>query len=98
VTALIAKADPVLKALGPIYWVGVGAFAALIYSCILYLVTSSQLKRSEADFNRAMAVPRSTINPLSNSFIDSIIPIEDLKATQSFNCTRINCLREQTSY
>jgi len=79
VTALIAKTDPVLKALGPIYWVGVGAIAALIVSIILYLIKSSQLKQAEADLNRAMSVPRSTINPLSNSFTDSIIPIEDLR-------------------
>lgn len=79
VTALIAKTDPVLKTLGPIYWIGVGAILALIISIVLYLIKSSQLKQTEADLNRAMAVPRSTINPLSNSFTDSIIPIEDLR-------------------
>ncbi|MGH8677435.1 MAG: hypothetical protein ACREUQ_03675 [Burkholderiales bacterium] len=68
-----------LKTLGPIYWVGVGAVVALIISMILYLIKSSQLKQAEADLNRAMAVPRSTINPLSNSFTDSIIPMEDLR-------------------
>jgi hypothetical protein len=79
VAAFIAKADPVLKALGPIYWIGAGAIVALIISTILYLIKSSQLKQTEADLNRAMAVPRNTINPLSNTFTDSIIPIEDLR-------------------
>jgi hypothetical protein len=79
VTAFVAKADPVLKELGPIYWIGVGAIAALVISVILYLIKSSQLKQSEADLNRALAVPRSTINPLLNSFTDSIIPVEDLR-------------------
>lgn len=79
VTAFVAKADPVLKALGPIYWIGVGAIAALVISVILYLIKSSQLKQTEADLNRALAVPRSTINPLLNSFTDSIIPVEDLR-------------------
>lgn len=79
VTALIAKTDPVLKDLGSIYWVIVGALVALVISIIQFLIRSSQLKQAEADLNRAMAVPRSTINPLSNSFTDSIIPIEDLR-------------------
>ena len=79
VTALIAKTDPILKGLGPIYWIGVGIITALILSIVLYLVKSSQLKQAEADFNRAMSVPKSTINPLSDSFKDSIIPVEDLR-------------------
>jgi len=83
VTALIAKTDPVLKELGPIYWIAVGIIVALIVSIILYLIRSSQLKQAEADFNRAMAIPRSTINPLANTFTDSIIPIEDLRLPRS---------------
>lgn len=78
-TAFIAKTDPVLKTLGPIYWIGVGAITALIVSIILYLIKSSQLKQTEADLNKVLSIPRSTINPLSNSFSDSIIPIEDLR-------------------
>ena len=76
---LIAKADPVLNKFGPILWVGVGAIVALVTSVILFLIKSSRLKEAEADLYRAMAVPRSTINPLSNSFTDSIIAIEDLR-------------------
>jgi hypothetical protein len=82
-TALVAKADPLLKALGPIYWIGVGAIVALAISLILYLTKSSQLKQSEADLNRALSVPRSTINPLLNNFTDSIIPLEDLRLPRS---------------
>jgi hypothetical protein len=78
-TAFVAKADPVLKALGPIYWIGSGVIVALLISFIFYLIKSSQLKQSEADLNRALSIPRSTINPLSNSFTDSIIPVEDLR-------------------
>ena len=79
VTAFVAKADPVLKALGPIYWIGVGAIVALVLALILYLIKSSQLKQTEADLNRVLSVPRSTINPLLNSFTDLIIPVEDLR-------------------
>jgi hypothetical protein len=77
--ALIAKADPILKALGPIYWVGAGAVVALFFSLILFLIKSSQLRQTEADLYRAMNVHRSTVNPLLNSFTDLIIPIEDLR-------------------
>ncbi len=79
VTAFVAKADPVLKALGPIYWIGAGVIMALVISVVLFLIKSSQLKQSEADLNRALAIPRSTVNPLLNSFTDSIIPVEDLR-------------------
>jgi hypothetical protein len=76
---LIAKAQPLSKAIGPIYWVGVGIIAALIFSIILYLVKSSRLKEAQANLNRMLAVPGNTINPLSHSFTDSIIPMEDLR-------------------
>lgn len=79
VTAFIAKTDPILKDLGPIYWIAIGIFMSFILSVILYFIKSANLKQAEADFTRAMATPRSSINPLSNSFQDSIIPIEDLR-------------------
>jgi hypothetical protein len=79
ITGFIAKADPLLAQLGPIYWVSVGALGSLIVALILFLIKSAQLKDSEAALNRAMAVPRSTINPLSTNFSDVIIPIEDLR-------------------
>lgn len=79
VTGLIAKTDPILKGLGLIYWVAVGIITALIAAIILFLVKSSQLKQAQADLNRTMALPKSTINPLSDSFTDSIIPVEDLR-------------------
>ena len=79
VSALMAKTDPVLKVLGPIYWVAVGLVTSLILSIVLYLIKSSQLKQAEADLIRVMAIPKSSINPLSASFTDSIIPVEDLR-------------------
>lgn len=79
VTAFVAKADPVLKELGPIYWIFVGVMISLIVSIIFYFIKSANLKQAEADFNRVMATPRSSINPLSDSFKDSIIPVEDLR-------------------
>lgn len=79
VTAFIAKTDPILKDLGPIYWIAIGIFTSFIVSVILYFIKSANLKQAEADFARAMATPRSSINPLSDNFQDSIIPVEDLR-------------------
>lgn len=79
VTAFVAKADPLLKALGPVYWIGTGVIIAFLVSFIFFLIKSAQLKQAEADLNRSLSIPRSTINPLANSFADSIIPVEDLR-------------------
>lgn len=78
-TALLAKADPLLKELGPIYWVIVGLLTSFMVSMILYLFKCANLKQAEADFQRAMATPRNSINPLSESFKDSIISVEELR-------------------
>jgi len=79
ITAFLAKADPVLKELGPIYWVGIGILSSLIVMVIFLLFKQANLKQAEADFIRVMSTPRNTINPLSDSFLDSIIPVEDLR-------------------
>ncbi|GHA32775.1 hypothetical protein ACFFLZ_05320 [Photobacterium aphoticum] len=78
-TALLAKADPVLKELGVIYWVAIGIITSLIVILILYLFKTSILKQSEADLNRILSTPKNTVNPLSESFKDLVIPVEDLR-------------------
>ncbi len=78
-TALLAKADPVLKELGSIYWVAVGLITSIILVVILYLFKQATLKQAQADFVRVMATPRNSINPLSESFKDSVIPVEELR-------------------
>lgn len=79
ITAIMAKADPILKELGPIYWVLVGVITSLLISGIFYFIKSANLKQAQSDFNRAMAIPRNHINPLNVSFKDSIIPVEELR-------------------
>lgn len=79
VTGLIAKADPLLSQLGPIYWIAIGATGSLVIALILYLIKSAQLRDAQASLTRVLAVPRSTINPLATSFADVIIPIEDMR-------------------
>jgi len=79
ITALLAKADPVLKELGPIYWVAAGLLTSVIVVAVFFIFKQATLKQAQSDFVRAMATPRSSINPLSESFKDSVIPIEDLR-------------------
>lgn len=78
-TALLAKADPLLEQLGPIYWVAVGLIASLVIVLIFFLFKSAVWKQAEADFTAAMAIPPNTINPLLDNFHDVVIPVEDLR-------------------
>ncbi|MFZ3082084.1 MAG: hypothetical protein WA157_05245 [Rhodoferax ferrireducens] len=82
-TAFLAKADPLLKELGPIYWVAIGFITSLALSVIFYLFKSANLKQAQADFHRVMATPRTSINPLAESFKDLIISVEDLRLPTS---------------
>lgn len=77
--AFLAKVDPVLKAFGPIYWLGIGLITSVIMVLVFYIFKQATLKQVEADFVRIMATPRNSINPLSESIKDSVIPVEDLR-------------------
>ncbi len=76
---IIARATPFLRDLGPLYWLVVGLITALASALVLFLVKAANHKQSLADLNAALAVPRSTVNPLSHTFSDVIIPVEDLR-------------------
>ena len=82
VTGFLAKADPVLKQVGPIYWIAVGLLTSLIIALIFYLFKSAILKQAESEFVTTMAVPPNSINPLQDSFSDVVIPVEDLRLPQ----------------
>lgn len=79
ITGILAKADPVLKGLGPIYWVVIGIITAVFVALVLFLIKSSILKQSLADYHAALSVPKNSVNPLQDSFTDTIIPLEDLR-------------------
>ena len=55
-TAFLAKANPLIKDLGPIYWVAIGLFTSLTIFIIFYLFKSAILKQAEADFYRPESV------------------------------------------
>jgi len=78
-SALIAKADPILSKLGPIYWIATGIVVALALSLIFFLIKSAFLKQSIADLYKVQLMKKSDVNPLAESFTNLIIHIEDLK-------------------
>ncbi|AGN34169.1 hypothetical protein VPPG_00044 [Vibrio phage VD1] len=79
ITGFLAKADPVLKDLGPVYWILIGTLTSVFIALTFYLIKSSVLKQSQADYHASLSVPKNSINPLNDSFTDLIIPLEDLR-------------------
>lgn len=78
-TAFLAKLDPVLKMLGPVYWVAVGLGTAVLLSLMLCLLRSASYRKSKARYYDRLSVPRGLINPLEDSFKDVIVFVEDLR-------------------
>ena len=77
--ALLAKADPILKSLGPIYWYGVGLLCGLVVALSIYLLRAAAERNSNAELLRSLAVQPHQINPLPSDFQDRIIRVEDLR-------------------
>lgn len=78
-TAILASSTPFFKELGILSWVFVGITTGLLVSIIFYLVQSAADKSANARYVNLVSRPSSTINPLANSFEDSIIRVEDLR-------------------
>ena len=66
ITVFLAKADPVLKDLGPIYWVSIGLITSVFVALVLFLIKSSILKQSQADYHAVLSVPKNSVNPLQD--------------------------------
>ncbi|AQV16898.1 hypothetical protein [Acinetobacter pittii] len=84
-TAFLAKASKEISELGPFIWVIITIISAFLYTCMLYLISLSKKKTAEANelnikanYLASLSIPKSTINPLSEHFIDQIIHIPDL--------------------
>lgn len=79
ISGIVAKADPIFKELGPVYWIAVALITSLTISIIFYLIKSAYLKQTSASLNTMLATQKSHINPLSENFKDLIISIENLR-------------------
>lgn len=77
--AWLAKADPFLSQLGSIYWFAISIIAALSIAFIFWLIKDSVAKQALASYYRSLAVPKSLVNPLQETFDGLIIPVEDLR-------------------
>jgi hypothetical protein len=79
VTGFLAKADPILRELGPIYWVGLSLIFGIVVAIIFLIIKASVLKQASASYYRSLSAPKSIVNPLLESFENIVIPIEDLR-------------------
>jgi hypothetical protein len=79
ITGLLAKSDPLLKQLGPIYWILIGIITSFMITLVLFFIKYGRQKQAESEYYQIMSVPRNTVNPLLDSFTDLVIPIEDLR-------------------
>jgi len=76
---LLAEGSEFFQALGPLAWLGIGLLTALLMAFIFFLVRLAHLKAAEAAYTQAMAARQGSVNPLSPSFTDQVIPLEDLR-------------------
>ncbi|MEC5207380.1 hypothetical protein QF022_002336 [Vogesella perlucida] len=75
---LLAKGSQLFSALGPLAWMAIGLFAAGIVSLIFFLVKLGNLRSAESAYFQTLTQPRTSINPLAESFTDQIIYLPDL--------------------
>ncbi|AZC35927.1 hypothetical protein [Pseudomonas chlororaphis] len=78
-TGFLAKLDPVLKELGPVYWVGLSVCIAVLLALFYYLFRSAVYRQAQTEYYSRLTVPKNQVNPLDESFKDVIIYIEDLR-------------------
>ncbi len=75
---LLAKGTQLFGSAGLLGWVGVGLVTSLLIALIFFLVKLGNRQSSEAAYMRALAQPRSNVNPLAESYTDQIIHLPDL--------------------
>lgn len=79
ITAVLARMDPLIKQLGPVYWVGIGILTALAISLAFFLTRLAFSRNSLGAYYNRLAVPKSNVNPLEEGFKDIVINVEDLR-------------------
>ncbi len=78
-TGLLAKADPLLRELGPIYWVAIGLLTSVVLALVLLLIRLAALNSQKASYYASLVAPKSSVNPLADLFVDSVIHVDDLR-------------------
>lgn len=75
---LLARGTEFFVAAGPLGWIAVALLTASAIALIFFLVKLGNRQSAEAAYLRALAQPRSGVNPLAESFVDQIIYLPDL--------------------
>jgi len=79
VTGFFASASPFFKEFGLVVWIAIGLVCSVFLALIFYLIKAAQNQAADAEYKRSVSRPLSRVNPLSESFKDQIIPIEELR-------------------
>jgi hypothetical protein len=78
-TAMVARGTELFGRAGALGWIAIGLGAALVIAIIIILVATAGTRAAEADYTRSMARDHGVTNPLSESFVNSVIALEDLR-------------------
>lgn len=76
---VLARIDPILSQMGWLYWFFIALIAGLMVSLILLMIKAAVLRQSMSEYYERLSVPKSQVNPMLETFVDIIIPIEDLR-------------------
>lgn len=76
---ILAKTDPVLKELGAIYWYAIAMLFILICAIVVFLLRNAATQQALTSYYSSLTAPKSLVNPLAESFVDMVIPVEDLR-------------------
>lgn len=79
VAGVLAKVDPLLSQVGWIYWFFISLLAGSLVALILLMIKAAVLRQSMAEYYERLSVPKSQVNPVLETFVDIIIPVEDLR-------------------
>lgn len=78
VATISAKASAYFGDLGMLVWLGVGLFTSLILAICFALIRYAGVKGAEKQYVQSMALRGGGINPLQDSFSDTVIHIHEL--------------------
>lgn len=79
VAGVLAKIDPFFSQMGWVYWFFIALIAGSIVSLILLMIKAAVLRQSMSEYYERLSVPKSQVNPMLETFVDIIIPVEDLR-------------------
>lgn len=71
--------SPLYSSLGPVFAVAVGLLSALLVTVIMWLYSIVKQKALTLSLEKMLATPNRRINPLSQTFVNEVIDMSDLR-------------------